>query len=61
MYRNNKKDNSMAIFNTHDSNGTTGISETSMFQSPNKKGSSNLEIPAIGNRVSIFTIESTLE
>ena len=51
----------MAIFNTHDSNGTTGISETSMFQSPNKKGSSNLEIPAIGNRVSIFTIESTLE
>ena len=47
-----KKEISMSVFNTHDSNGTTGISEApSMFQSPTKKGSSNLEIPAIGNRV----------
>ena len=42
----------MSVFNTHDSNGTTGISEgASMFISPTKKGGSNLEIPAIGNRV----------
>jgi hypothetical protein len=48
----------MSIFNTHDSNGTTVISEGSMFVSPTKKGNNNLEIPAIGNKVRIFLFRS---
>ena len=58
MYR-NKKDTS-SIFNTHESNGTTGLSEASMFVSPTKKG--NLEsIPAIGNKVRNFEDNLYLE
>jgi hypothetical protein len=61
MYRNNKKDNSLGIFNTHESNGTTGLSDNSMFQSPTKKGNGNLEIPAIGNRVSHLYLKTYIE